>query len=84
MIDYNSFSEEIKVAFIGAAGSGKSSVINILLGKRECEVGQTFQLNGQTQNSQDCRCYISTSSALGINLLVALPRHEKKTLSYIY
>lgn len=60
------FSENLQVVFIGVPASGKSSVINILLGKQQCEAGQTFQLNGKTQQSQGCSCFIFTSSTLGM------------------
>lgn len=57
-------SENIQVVFIGEPGSGKSSVINILLGKEQCEAGQTLQLGGKTKESQDCSCFIFTSTTL--------------------
>lgn len=41
-----------KVVFIGMPGSGKSSTINILLGKEECETGLTFMKGGLTKKFQ--------------------------------
>lgn len=41
-----------KVVFIGMPGSGKSSTINILLGKEECETGLTFMKGGLTKTFQ--------------------------------
>lgn len=57
-------SENIQVVFIGEPGSGKSSVINILLGKEQCEAGQTLQSGGKTKESQDCSCFMFTSTTL--------------------
>lgn len=41
-----------KVVFIGMPGSGKSSTINILLGREECQTGQTFMKGGLTKKFQ--------------------------------
>lgn len=41
-----------KVVFIGLPGSGKSLTINILLGREECQTGQTFMKGGLTKTFQ--------------------------------
>lgn len=42
----------VNVLFIGMPGSGKSSTINILLGKKNCKSGQTFSKRGITQENK--------------------------------
>lgn len=39
----------MNVLFIGMPGSGKSSTINILLGKKECKSGSTLDTKGITR-----------------------------------
>lgn len=55
----------LNVLFIGTPGAGKSSTINILLGKDVCEFGQTFKTSGITEELQFCKEKIKTAFELG-------------------
>lgn len=62
---YVFLSEEINVFVIGMAGSGKSSVINIILNEDVCKSGQTFNARGLTEAIQCCKMKLLISSAIG-------------------
>lgn len=51
--------------FIGTPGAGKSSTINILLGREVCDSGQTFKPCGKTEELQFCKERIQTALKLG-------------------
>lgn len=46
-------------------GSGKSSVINILLGQKKCETGQTFGASGITPMITDYKMRDPTEIEIG-------------------
>lgn len=55
----------MNVFVIGTPGSGKSSIINIILNEDVCKSGQTFKSRGLTQTIQRCNMKLSISSRIG-------------------
>lgn len=58
--------ETLNVLFIGMPGAGKSSTINILVGRDVCEFGQTFRPCGITEELQFCQERIQTALELDL------------------
>lgn len=56
----------VSVLFIGMPGSGKSSTINILLGKNECKSGSTFATKGITREIKSYKLEFQQESKIKI------------------
>lgn len=59
----------MNVFVIGTPGSGKSSIINIILNEDVCKCGQTFESRGLTQKIQRCKMKLSISSRIGTYII---------------
>lgn len=63
---FSSENTSVSVLFIGMPGSGKSSTINILLGKNECKSGSTFDTKGITREIKSYKLEFQLESKIEI------------------
>lgn len=63
---FSSENTSVSVLFIGMPGSGKSSTINILLGKNECKSGSTFNTKGITREIKSYKLEFQLESKIEI------------------